>query len=108
MSQARVKSSDLRDGEERSVSQPLHSEFPCSCSSPGYIWTWLFGKFELSLQPQCLESFEICHANVLFSQDLYKNGGLISVTSRILVVDMLQSDLPTELVTGLLILHAEK
>lgn len=41
-------------------------------------------------------------------QDLYKNGGLISVTSRILVVDMLQSDLPTELVTGLLILHAEK
>ncbi|KAI9511512.1 hypothetical protein F5148DRAFT_1171066 [Russula earlei] len=41
-------------------------------------------------------------------QDLYKNGGLISVTSRILVVDMLQSDLPTELVTGLLVLHAEK
>ncbi|KAI0292750.1 hypothetical protein BC826DRAFT_1092024 [Russula brevipes] len=41
-------------------------------------------------------------------QDLYKNGGLISVTSRILVVDMLQSDLPTELVTGLIVLHAEK
>ncbi|KAI0300476.1 hypothetical protein B0F90DRAFT_1810368 [Multifurca ochricompacta] len=41
-------------------------------------------------------------------QDLYKNGGLISVTSRILVVDMLQCDLPTELVTGLLVLHAEK
>jgi len=42
------------------------------------------------------------------SQDLYKNGGLISVTSRILVVDILQSDLPTELVTGLVVLHAEK
>ncbi|KAI0266432.1 hypothetical protein BC834DRAFT_874517 [Gloeopeniophorella convolvens] len=41
-------------------------------------------------------------------QELYKNGGLISVTSRILVVDMLQSDLPTELVTGLLVLRAEK
>lgn len=41
-------------------------------------------------------------------QDLYRNGGLISVTSRILVVDMLQSDLPTELVTGLVVLHAEK
>jgi DNA excision repair protein ERCC-4 len=53
-------------------------------------------------------SFDIYHANILSSQDLYKNGGLISVTSRILVVDMLQSDLPTELVTGLLILHAEK
>lgn len=41
-------------------------------------------------------------------QDLYKNGGLISVTSRILIVDMLQSDIPTELITGIIILHAEK
>lgn len=32
-------------------------------------------------------------------QDLYKNGGLISVTSRILIVDMLQSDIPTESIT---------
>ncbi|TFY75345.1 hypothetical protein EWM64_g8667 [Hericium alpestre] len=41
-------------------------------------------------------------------QDLYKKGGLVSVTSRILVVDMLQSDIPTELITGILVLHAEK
>ncbi|ETW75057.1 hypothetical protein HETIRDRAFT_127022 [Heterobasidion irregulare TC 32-1] len=41
-------------------------------------------------------------------QDLYKKGGLISVTSRILVVDMLQSDIPTDLITGLLMLHAER
>ncbi|KAA1477388.1 hypothetical protein DENSPDRAFT_933679 [Dentipellis sp. KUC8613] len=41
-------------------------------------------------------------------QNLYKRGGLISVTSRILVVDMLQSDIPTELITGILVLHAEK
>ncbi|KIK33817.1 hypothetical protein CY34DRAFT_813357, partial [Suillus luteus UH-Slu-Lm8-n1] len=41
-------------------------------------------------------------------QDLYKNGGLISVTSRILIVDMLQSDIPTELITGIIVLHAEK
>ncbi|KIM47303.1 hypothetical protein M413DRAFT_440752 [Hebeloma cylindrosporum] len=41
-------------------------------------------------------------------QNLYKQGGIISVTSRILVVDMLQSDIPTELITGMLILHAEK
>lgn len=32
----------------------------------------------------------------------------MSVTSRILVVDMLQGDIPTELITGLLVLHAEK
>ncbi|KAF9527873.1 hypothetical protein CPB83DRAFT_855339 [Crepidotus variabilis] len=41
-------------------------------------------------------------------QILYKQGGVISVTSRILVVDMLQSDIPTELITGLLVLHAER
>ncbi|KAF8168566.1 hypothetical protein B0H34DRAFT_646899 [Crassisporium funariophilum] len=41
-------------------------------------------------------------------QNLYKKGGIISVTSRILVVDMLQADIPTELITGMLILHAEK
>ncbi|KAG2133416.1 hypothetical protein BD769DRAFT_1386122 [Suillus cothurnatus] len=29
-------------------------------------------------------------------QDLYKNGGLISVTSRILIIVMLQSDIPME------------
>ena len=41
-------------------------------------------------------------------QDLYKQGGLISVTSRILVVDMLQSDIPTHLITRIIVLHAEK
>lgn len=41
-------------------------------------------------------------------KNLYKSGGLISVTSRILVVDMLQSDIPIELITGMLIMHAEQ
>ncbi|KAI5116627.1 hypothetical protein M0805_009613 [Coniferiporia weirii] len=41
-------------------------------------------------------------------QVLYKQGGLISVTSRILVVDMLQADIPTEMITALMVLHAEK
>ncbi|KAG5637597.1 hypothetical protein H0H81_003988 [Sphagnurus paluster] len=41
-------------------------------------------------------------------QELYKKGGLFSVTSRILVVDMLQSDIPTHLITGILVMHAEK
>lgn len=46
--------------------------------------------------------------NDLIRQNLYRQGGIILVTSRILVVDMLQSDIPTELITGLLVLHAEK
>ncbi|KAG7444880.1 uncharacterized protein BT62DRAFT_981292 [Guyanagaster necrorhizus] len=41
-------------------------------------------------------------------QNLYKNGGLISVTSRILVVDMLQNDIPINLITGIIVLHAER
>jgi DNA excision repair protein ERCC-4 len=41
-------------------------------------------------------------------QELYKRGGLVSVTSRILVVDMLQQDIPVPLITGLLVLHAER
>ncbi|KAF7318149.1 ERCC4 domain-containing protein [Mycena chlorophos] len=41
-------------------------------------------------------------------QALYLAGGLFSVTSRILVVDMLQGDLPTSKVTGMLVLHAER
>ena len=43
-----------------------------------------------------------------FRQALYKQGGLISVTSRILVVDMLQADIPIEKITGLVVLHGEK
>ena len=32
----------------------------------------------------------------------------MSITSRILVVDMLQSDIPIDLITGILVLHADK
>ncbi len=41
-------------------------------------------------------------------QDLYKKGGLISVTSQILTVDMLTSEMPTHLITGIIVLHAER
>lgn len=41
-------------------------------------------------------------------QELYKRGGLLSITSRILVVDMLQNDIPVDLITGMLVLHAER
>lgn len=38
---------------------------------------------------------------------MYKGGGLFSVTSRILVVDMLRKVIPVDLVSGILVLHAE-
>jgi DNA excision repair protein ERCC-4 len=41
-------------------------------------------------------------------QELYKKGGIMSVTSRILVVDMLQSDILIERITGVIVLHAHK
>ncbi|CAE6448788.1 unnamed protein product [Rhizoctonia solani] len=40
--------------------------------------------------------------------ELYNHGGLVSVTSRILVVDMLKKDIPTEKITGIVVMHAEK
>ncbi|KAK4699648.1 DNA excision repair protein ERCC-4, partial [Phenoliferia sp. Uapishka_3] len=40
-------------------------------------------------------------------RDMYKSGGLLSVTSRILVVDMLNGIIPVDLVTGLVVMHAE-
>lgn len=45
---------------------------------------------------------------MLVRQNLYKKGGLISITSQILTVDMLTSDLPTDKITGMIMLHAEK
>ncbi|PWN52772.1 hypothetical protein IE53DRAFT_311477 [Violaceomyces palustris] len=41
-------------------------------------------------------------------QEIYLSGGILSVTSRILVVDMLSKRIPTDLITGLVVLHAEK
>ncbi|KAF8531160.1 hypothetical protein JB92DRAFT_2825304 [Gautieria morchelliformis] len=41
-------------------------------------------------------------------QVLYRKGGLISVTSRILAVDMLLSDIPINMITGIIVMHAEK
>ncbi len=46
--------------------------------------------------------------HAIVRQILYQQGGIISVTSRILVVDMLQSDIPMGLITGLIVLHAEQ
>lgn len=41
-------------------------------------------------------------------QEMYLSGGIMSVTSRILVVDMLSKRIATPLITGLIVLHAER
>lgn len=40
--------------------------------------------------------------------DAYMGGGIISVTSRILIVDMLSKRIPINLITGIVVLHAER
>lgn len=47
-------------------------------------------------------------ATVPMREKMYAEGGVVSVTSRILVVDLLSKLLDPETVTGLVILHAEK
>ena len=47
-------------------------------------------------------------ATVPMREKIYAEGGVVSVTSRILVVDLLSKLLDPETVTGLVILHAEK
>lgn len=41
-------------------------------------------------------------------EKMYKQGGIFSITSRILVVDLLTQNLDPSKVTGLVVLHAEK
>ncbi|EEH06359.1 conserved hypothetical protein [Histoplasma capsulatum G186AR] len=47
-------------------------------------------------------------ATVPLRQKMYAQGGILSVTSRILVVDLLSKLLDPETITGLIVLHAEK
>jgi DNA excision repair protein ERCC-4 len=46
--------------------------------------------------------------SVPMREKIYSEGGIVSVTSRILVVDLLSKLLDPETVTGLVVLHAEK
>ena len=41
-------------------------------------------------------------------RQIYSAGGILSVTSRILIVDMLSNTVPTESITGIVVLHAER
>ncbi|PGH11399.1 hypothetical protein AJ79_04900 [Helicocarpus griseus UAMH5409] len=47
-------------------------------------------------------------ATVPMRQKMYTQGGILSVTSRILVVDLLSKLLDPETITGLIVLHADK
>ena len=47
-------------------------------------------------------------ASVPMREKIYAEGGIVSVTSRILVVDLLSRLLDPETVTGLVVLHAER
>lgn len=47
-------------------------------------------------------------ASVSMREKIYADGGVVSVTSRILVVDLLSKLLDPETVTGLIVLHAER
>lgn len=40
-------------------------------------------------------------------QILYKKGGVVSVTTRILIIDMLLERIPVADMTGIVVLHAE-
>ncbi|KAL1915153.1 uncharacterized protein VTP21DRAFT_7634 [Calcarisporiella thermophila] len=40
--------------------------------------------------------------------EIYKSGGILSITSRILIVDMLNKSIPTHIVSGILVNHAER
>ncbi|KAJ5994175.1 hypothetical protein N7451_009899 [Penicillium sp. IBT 35674x] len=47
-------------------------------------------------------------ASVSMRERIYAQGGILSVTSRILVVDLLSKLLDAEKITGMIILHADK
>lgn len=47
-------------------------------------------------------------ASVPMRERIYREGGILSVTSRILIVDLLLDMIDPEKITGVIILHAEK
>lgn len=48
------------------------------------------------------------YTNVGVREKMYASGGIFSITSRILVVDMLTNLLNVEKITGIIVLHADK
>ena len=50
----------------------------------------------------------IITSDTVHRESLYLKGGVLFVTSRILVVDLLKKTCPVDKVAGLIVLHAER
>lgn len=51
----------------------------------------------------------LCGCNKIISREaLYLGGGVLFVTSRILVVDLLKSQCPVDKITGILVFNAHR
>ncbi|GAB7348110.1 hypothetical protein MBLNU459_g6132t1 [Dothideomycetes sp. NU459] len=76
----------------------------------GWIGEALAEHAAISASPKCrgLTLVNTDLTDVGQREKMYKQGGIFSVTSRILVVDFLTENLDPAKVTGLIVLHAEK
>ena len=81
------------------------------------VLTYEMGSKERSVSPSSIEDRPLGRAprpltslrpTPVARNTLYLQGGLFSVTSRILVVDLLTKNVPPEMITGLMVLHAEQ
>lgn len=75
-----------------------------------WIGEALAEHYAISRAPQArgLRVINTDKATVATREKIYSEGGIVSVTSRILIVDLLSKLLDPETVTGLIVLHAEK
>lgn len=75
----------------------------------GWIGESLAEHAAISMSPKCrgLSLVNTESMSVTTRQRLYARGGIISITSRILIVDMLSGLLNADTVTGLVLLHAD-
>ena len=75
-----------------------------------WIGEALAEHYAISRAPQArgLRVINTDKATVSAREKIYADGGIVSVTSRILIVDLLSKLLDPETVTGLVVLHAEK
>lgn len=68
-----------------------------------YVTSGSWGRIEINVFVNSINSF---YLNSRYS--VYLNGGVLFVTTRILVVDMLKNTVPIESVTGFIVLKAHK
>lgn len=76
----------------------------------GWIGESLAEHAAISMAPKCrgLSLVQTDLMTVATRQQLYLKGGVLSITSRILIVDLLAGILRPDSVTGVVVLHAER